>query len=165
MSQIQQNSTSPGLPPELVHPENRVELCGQDLGHLFARIMIVDDEPINIKIVNKYLRGAGYRHFIPVTDSTTATQLIETEEPDIILLDYMMPKVNGLDILRWVRAHEEFQHIPVVMLTASTDSETKLAALESPCRIFFTAGARGAVPHRGIGDVAVSRVSMFGTGR
>ena len=124
------SATHASLPPGLVHPENRAELRGQDLGHLFAKIMIVDDEPINIKVVNKYLRVAGYRHFVTVTDSTTATALIESEKPDIVLLDYMMPKVNGLDILRWVRAHERLQHTPVVMLTATTDSETKLAALE-----------------------------------
>jgi len=106
-----------------------MDLKDQDLGHLFAKIMIVDDEPINVKIVRKYLRGIGYTNFVTTTDSTTCTQLITAEEPDIVLLDYLMPDVNGLQILKWIRSQEKFKHMPVVVLTASTDSETKFAAL------------------------------------
>ena len=129
MPDIDLSSRQAPLPPELVHPENRPDLKDQDLGHLFAKIMIVDDEPINVKIVRKYLRGAGYQNFITTTDSAVCTQLITAEEPDIVLLDYMMPDVNGLEILRWIRSQPKFKHMPVVMLTASTDSETKFAAL------------------------------------
>jgi putative two-component system response regulator len=118
-----------GLPPELVHPENRPELARQDLGFLFSRIMILDDEPVNVKVAHKYLRGAGYVNFITSYDSTTAMALIEKESPDLLLLDIMMPVVNGLEILEQVRAHEKFKHLPVVILTASTDSPTKLKAL------------------------------------
>jgi putative two-component system response regulator len=129
MSETQQSSTQAPLPLEMVHPENRADLQGQDLGHLLARIMIVDDEPINVKIVRKYLRGAGYQNFVTTTDSTTCEQLITTEKPDIVLLDYMMPQVNGLQVLQWIRSQPKFKHIPVLILTASTDSETKFSAL------------------------------------
>lgn len=130
MSETRQSSTPAPLPLELVHPENRADLQGQDIGHLLARIMIVDDEPINVKIVRKYLRGAGYQNFITTNDSTDCERLITAEKPDIILLDYMMPQVNGLQVLQWIRAQPKFKHIPVLILTASTDSETKFAALE-----------------------------------
>jgi putative two-component system response regulator len=129
MPDTQISSPQAPLPPELVHPENRPDLKDQDLGHLFAKIMIVDDEPINVKIVRKYLRGAGYQNFVTTNDSAACMQLITAEEPDIILLDYMMPIVNGLEILKWIRSQPQFKHTPVVMLTASTDSETKFAAL------------------------------------
>jgi putative two-component system response regulator len=114
----------------MVHPENRADLKDQDLGHLFAKIMIVDDEPINVKILHKYLRGAGYVNFVKTTDSTTCKQLIEAEEPDIVLLDYLMPQVNGLQVLEWIRSQQKFKHTPVLILTASTEAATKLAALE-----------------------------------
>jgi putative two-component system response regulator len=94
-----------------------------------AKIAIVDDEPINIKVVRKHLQIAGYQNFITTTDSTTAMSLISSERPDVILLDVMMPMVSGLDILRTVRSDPKLKHLPVLILTASTDSETKMKAL------------------------------------
>ena len=92
--------------------------------------MIVDDEPVNVKVVHKYLRDAGYVNFITTTDSTTCMETLKAEQPDIVLLDVMMPQVNGLQILEWIRADKRFKHIPVLILTASTDSTTKLSALK-----------------------------------
>jgi putative two-component system response regulator len=125
------------LPAEMVHPENRKDLAGQDLGHLLSKILIVDDEPINVKVVRKYLRGAGYSNFVTTTDATTAIDLITKEDPDIILLDYMMPGVNGLDLLKWLRSQEQFKLTPVLILTASTEAEIKLAALEAGATDFL----------------------------
>jgi response regulator RpfG family c-di-GMP phosphodiesterase len=130
MSANQATSNDHKLPSEIVHPENREDLKDNDLSHLLAKIMIVDDEPINVKILHKYLRGAGYVNFVKTTDSTTCKQLIEAEEPDIVLLDYLMPQINGLQILEWIRSQQKFKHTPVLILTASTESEIKLAALE-----------------------------------
>jgi putative two-component system response regulator len=117
------------LPPALVHPENRTELAGANLGPLFAKIMIVDDEPVNVKVVRKHLQGAGYLNFVTTTDSTQCMEILQREKPDLILLDVMMPQINGLQILEWIRSDERYKHLPVVILTASTDSTTKLAAL------------------------------------
>ena len=68
-----------------------------------AKIMIVDDEPINIKVVQKYLQGHGYTNFRTTTDSTCAIEMAESERPDIILLDIMMPEVSGIEILQQAR--------------------------------------------------------------
>ncbi|NOX58446.1 MAG: response regulator [Planctomycetes bacterium] len=95
-----------------------------------ARIMIIDDEPINIKVVRKYLQMAGYENFITTTDSTSAIEIIAKENPDIILLDIMMPTVDGLEILEKVRSNEQLIHVPIVILTASNDQPTKQKALE-----------------------------------
>ena len=92
--------------------------------------MVVDDEPINIKVVQKYLKIAGYENFISTTDSTNALDTVASEDPDIILLDIVMPKVDGLEILERIRADEERKHIPIVILTASNDQPTKQKALE-----------------------------------
>lgn len=115
---------------DLSHPENRPELSSEDVRLLDAKILIVDDEPINIKVVRKHLQGAGYRNFVTTTDSTTAMETLRAEQPDAVLLDVMMPQINGLQILEWIRDDERFQHVPVLILTASTDSATKLSALE-----------------------------------
>lgn len=95
-----------------------------------SKILIVDDESVNIKVTRKYLEQAGYNNFISTTDSTEALDLIAKELPDLVLLDIVMPKMTGLDILRAVRSNKSFDNIPVVILTASTDPETKSTALQ-----------------------------------
>lgn len=102
-----------------------------------AKIVIIDDEPINIKVARKHLQNVGYQHFVTSTDATTALELITREQPDVILLDVVMPGVNGIDILQAVRAAPRLMHIPVLILTASTDAQTKLAALDSGATDFL----------------------------
>lgn len=95
-----------------------------------ATIMMVDDEPITLEIIQMFLEDAGYTHFVLVSDSREAMETVERERPDIILLDLLMPHVSGFEILEQLRAHERFQHLPVVVLTSSSDAPTKLKALE-----------------------------------
>ncbi len=97
---------------------------------LLAKIMIVDDEPLNIKVVRKYLQIAGYENFVTTSDAAAALEMIRSECPDLILLDIMMPKVSGLQILEAVRDDASLTHLPVLILTASTDAKTKSTALE-----------------------------------
>ena len=95
-----------------------------------ARIMIVDDEELNILVARKHLSDAGYSNFITVSDSTTAFTRIKEEQPDLILLDIMMPQVSGLDILHLLSLEDRLHHIPVLILSASTDSDLKRVCLE-----------------------------------
>jgi putative two-component system response regulator len=93
------------------------------------RIAIIDDEPINIKVAQKHLEAAGYRRFATTTDSRTAIELIAAEAPDVVLLDVMMPHVGGLEILESLRGDKRFVDLPVIILTAASDKQTKLEAL------------------------------------
>lgn len=95
-----------------------------------ATVMIVDDEPVNIKVVQKYLERAGYDRFINTSESREAIELIRDACPDIILLDIMMPHINGLEILEVMRGDIKLQHVPVLILTAATDDEIRFRALE-----------------------------------
>lgn len=94
-----------------------------------AVIMIVDDEQLNIDVAETYLEDAGYHQFVSTTDSTQAINDIRKHNPDVVLLDIMMPEVSGLDILAEMNADTAMRHIPVIVLTASTDSNTKLQSL------------------------------------
>lgn len=94
-----------------------------------ARIMIIDDEMINIEIVQAYLEEEGFQNFLTTTDSTTAVDQIRSENPDILLLDINMPQVSGLEILEMMRASKELRLVPAIVLTASNDPEVKLRAL------------------------------------
>ncbi|MCO8121374.1 response regulator [Stieleria sp. TO1_6] len=95
-----------------------------------GRVMVVDDEPINIKLIQKYLRTAGYRDFVTTSDSREAVGLVQSAKPDILILDVLMPHVTGLNILETIRSDSRLTHIPVLIVTASTDEQTKIDALE-----------------------------------
>src|SRR3954470_17564680 len=103
-----------------------------------AKIMIVDDEPTNIKVVRRLLEIEGYRNFVTTTDSSAAMYLIADQRPDLVLLDLMMPLVSGLDILANVRADTSKPFTPIIILTAATDRETRLQALEQGATDFIT---------------------------
>ncbi len=91
---------------------------------------MVDDEPILMAVVKEFLHEAGYRNFNLVEDSTKALGKLREYQPDILLLDLVMPEVDGFEILQAVRADPVTRHLPVVVLTSSGDAETKLRALE-----------------------------------
>jgi putative two-component system response regulator len=95
-----------------------------------ATIMIVDDEPINVKVAQKYLKMAGYQQFITTSDPRLVMGMISATPPDVILLDIMMPELTGLDLLQRMRDDESLTYIPTIVLTASDNEETKLQALE-----------------------------------
>jgi putative two-component system response regulator len=95
-----------------------------------AKVMIVDDEAFNIKVVQAHLSHAGYSNFVTSTNPRVVMGMISREMPDVILLDIMMPEISGLDILRMVRAEEELTHIPMIVLTAADNEEIKIKALE-----------------------------------
>jgi putative two-component system response regulator len=94
-----------------------------------ARIAIVDDEPLNIQVVQKYLHDAGYRRFITTSQPATALELLRRERPDLVLLDIMMPGVSGLEILRALKADQATCRIPVLILTVVSDARVKYEAI------------------------------------
>jgi putative two-component system response regulator len=94
-----------------------------------ARLLIIDDEQINARIIEKNLRQAGYRQIIVHTDSETALEMITAQRPDVVLCDVRMP-VSGMDILRTVVADPVLTHIPIIMMTASDDESLRTQALE-----------------------------------
>ena len=95
-----------------------------------GKVVIIDDDAFLIQVLKKHLKDAGYTNLVSTSDSSQAYDLILEEKPDVVLTDFIMPSVNGHEILRLVRGNEATQHIPVLMLTVSRDVETRLTALE-----------------------------------
>jgi len=95
-----------------------------------ASILIVDDEPINSKVVRKYLLDAGYSRITACSEATHALAIIAREIPNLILLDIEMPGMSGLAILEVLRADDRFERLPVIILTAVDDRDVKNRALE-----------------------------------
>ncbi len=102
-----------------------------------VKIAIIDDEPVNIKVVRRLLNLEGYMNFVATENSREGVDLVRQEAPDLLLLDLMMPHVSGLQILHEVRSCEKCWTIPVVILTASTDREARLEALRSGANDFL----------------------------
>lgn len=92
--------------------------------------MLVDDEPTTLEVLQIILEEQGYSRFLPLEDSTLALETALRERPDVVLLDLMMPRMDGFEVLAAMRSHEELKHLPVVVLTSSVDGATKLRALE-----------------------------------
>lgn len=97
---------------------------------LSARVMLLDDDPIVIDVLKVYLEDAGYTDIIETTDASRAVDLLRAATPDILITDLMMPEVDGFEILRQLRADLHLSHIPVIVLTSSTESNDKLRALK-----------------------------------
>ncbi len=97
---------------------------------LNSAIMMVDDELTTIEVLRTFLEDFGYSNFLSTTDSAKAFNIISNKKPDIVLLDLVMPEVNGFEILQKIRNDERLCFTPVIILTSSTDSATKLKALE-----------------------------------
>lgn len=95
-----------------------------------ATIMMVDDEPIILETLENLLEDAGYKNFVTTTNPRDAVDLMQLKHPDIVLLDVMMPEVTGLDILEYMGEDKELRYVPSIIITAATDAETKLKALE-----------------------------------
>ena len=95
-----------------------------------STIMLVDDEPMMLEIVQALLEEEGYRNFILVEDSTQAVDQLVGANPDILLLDLDMPQVDGFEVLQRVRMLDDYVFLPVIILTASEDPNNKLKALE-----------------------------------
>jgi DNA-binding response OmpR family regulator len=94
-------------------------------GHM-RTILVVDDEPIVRDVVVRYLERDGYRT-VTAGDGTRARELLEAEEPDLVVLDVMLPGLDGLELCRWIRSRSS---LPVIMLTARGEEADRIVGLE-----------------------------------
>jgi DNA-binding response OmpR family regulator len=91
-----------------------------------ATVLVVEDESVVREVVVKYLRREGYRT-LEAGDGDTACELVEREQPDLVVLDLMLPGQDGLGVCRWIRSRSE---IPVIMLTARGEEADRIVGLE-----------------------------------
>jgi len=94
------------------------------------RILVVDDEPINLKLVSRLLEIEGYE-VITAQSGDASLRLIEQTPPDMALLDVMMPDMDGYELCRRLRQNPRTAGIPIVMLTAMVDENERLKGIEA----------------------------------
>lgn len=102
-----------------------------------ARILVVDDQPGNVRLLEVFLADAGYRRVEGLTDSTQVLESLDREPADLILLDMRMPVLDGLGVLTLLRDAIHQEGLQVIVLTAQTERETRLAALERGARDYL----------------------------
>ena len=91
-----------------------------------ATVLVVDDEPIVREVVVRYLSREGHRT-LEAADGAAARSAIERSEPDLVVLDVMLPGTDGLELCRWIRSTSE---LPVIMLTARGEEADRIVGLE-----------------------------------
>ena len=96
-------------------------------------ILIIDDEEDFCYFVKKNLEAISNYEVITATKGKKGIQIARKKKPDLILLDIMMPGIDGLEVLKRLKKNENTQNIPVIMLTVKDEDESKIKALGSFC--------------------------------
>ena len=102
-----------------------------------ARILVVDDIEANVRLLEAKL-SAEYYDVLHATDGVTALAMAAAEQPDIILLDVMMPGMDGFQVCRRLKEDTATRHIPVVLITALDGRHDRIAGLEAGADEFLT---------------------------
>src|SRR5215471_21516251 len=93
------------------------------------RILVVDDTPANIQTVATILKGHGYQLSV-ATSGQQALDLLERVRPDLVLLDVMMPGIDGFETCRRIKASEGWRDLPIIFLTAKTETADIVTGFE-----------------------------------
>ena len=95
-----------------------------------ARILVVDDVPDNVEILQTRLQSLGYQ-VITATDGEAALAAVRDHLPDLVLLDVMMPKIDGLEVTRRLKADASLPFTPIILVTARADTKDVVAGFEA----------------------------------
>ncbi|MGG7565227.1 phosphate regulon transcriptional regulator PhoB [Rhodovulum sp. DZ06] len=102
-----------------------------------ARILVIEDEEALCALLEYNLSKEGYAVSLQ-SDGDEALISVEEEKPDLILLDWMLPNVSGIEICRQVRARSELREIPIIMLTARGEEDDRIRGLETGADDYLT---------------------------
>jgi two-component system alkaline phosphatase synthesis response regulator PhoP len=96
---------------------------------MISSILIVDDEPSIAELIEFNLQKAGY-HVLKADNGISALQLVRTDKPDLIILDLMIPGIDGMEVCRRLKGQQHTAGIPIIMLTAKNEEVDKIVGLE-----------------------------------
>jgi len=102
-----------------------------------AKILIVEDQQVNILLLKQMLVRNGYNNIETVIDSRQAVEIYKEYQPDILLLDLIMPHINGFQIMAELQKLREDSYLPILVLTALTDQESRIKALQLGAKDFI----------------------------
>ena len=102
-----------------------------------ARVLVVDDILANVRLLEAKL-AAEYFDVVTAMNGADALEAVQRTKPDIVLLDVMMPGIDGIEVCRRIKANPATQHIPVIMVTALDQPEDRVRGLEAGADDFLT---------------------------
>ncbi len=95
------------------------------------KVLIVDDFATMRRILKNILKQLGFKNLLEADDGTTALESLEKNRVDLIISDWNMPKMTGLELLKTVRANEEYSKIPFLMVTAEAQKQNVIEAVQA----------------------------------
>lgn len=95
------------------------------------QILIVDDFSTMRRIVRNLLNELGFQNTMEADDGATAVPVLESRHVDFVVLDWNMPKMSGIELLRWIRGNEKLAKLPVLMVTAEAKREQIIEAAQA----------------------------------
>ena len=101
------------------------------------KVLAVDDEPGCTEILERYLVPEGY-YVETARDGKEALKKVNETKPDIILMDVMMPEMDGFEVVRKLRADEKTRLIPIVLISALAQTEERIKGIEAGCDDFIS---------------------------
>ncbi|MFA6170435.1 MAG: response regulator [Candidatus Margulisiibacteriota bacterium] len=101
------------------------------------KVLVVDDEPDVVSLLEVLLNSYGYS-VISAADGQQALEKARTERPDLIILDVMLPKLDGYKVARMLKFDENFSKIPIIMLTAKVTDKDKETGIETGADVYLT---------------------------
>jgi len=94
------------------------------------KILVVDDFKTMRKIIKNILTQLGFKNIIEADDGTTALELLKKQKVDLIISDWNMPKMNGLELLKTIRSDDNLKDIRFIMVTAEAQKESVIEAIK-----------------------------------
>ena len=99
------------------------------------RLLVVEDNTFNMRLIQDILEPLQHE-IIEVKNGLDAVQMLHHDHPDVILLDVLLPGMNGIDVLKYIKTNPLIANIPVVVMTASGDSSVHRQCVEAGCNGF-----------------------------
>ncbi|MDH3336070.1 MAG: phosphate regulon transcriptional regulator PhoB [Rhodospirillaceae bacterium] len=94
------------------------------------RILVVEDEPAQAEMISYNLEKAGFLVML-ASDGQSALEMARMESPDVVLLDWMLPEVAGIDVCRQLRADRDLHEVPIIMVTARGDEDDRVRGIDT----------------------------------
>lgn len=95
------------------------------------KVLVVDDFATMRRIVKNILRELDFKDIVEAENGAAAVKILESQDIDLIVSDWNMPKMTGLELLKWVRANEKTKDLPFLMVTAEAQKENVVEAVKA----------------------------------